>query len=137
MKSKRFRNLNFILHRYIGLVVGIILIVIGLTGSLLVFQEEIDHFLVERQFGQVVPRQQRASIETIINTVKTTYSDRSDFKLFSLDTLPENSTYTVQLRSTDDRRTEVFIDPYSGRILGDRQWEKPSLASHLNCTMPF
>jgi uncharacterized iron-regulated membrane protein len=124
MKSKRFRNLNFILHRYIGLVVGIILIVIGLTGSLLVFQEEIDHFLVERQFGQVVPRQQRASIETIINTVKTTYSDRSDFKLFSIDTLPQNSTYTVQLRSTDDRRTEVFVDPYSGKILGDRQWEK-------------
>jgi len=123
MKSKRFRNLNFILHRYIGLVVGIVLIVIGLTGSLLVFQEEIDHFLVERQFGQVVPQQQRASVESIINTVKTTYSDRSDFKLFSIDTLPENSTYTVQLRATDDRRTEVFVDPYSGKILGDRQWE--------------
>jgi uncharacterized iron-regulated membrane protein len=39
MNSKTIRNLAFFLHRYIGLAVGSILIV-GLTGSLLVFQKE-------------------------------------------------------------------------------------------------
>lgn len=36
MQYKQLRDLVFPLHRYIGLVVGLIVIVIGLTGSLLV-----------------------------------------------------------------------------------------------------
>jgi uncharacterized iron-regulated membrane protein len=36
MTNKRIRNNIFIAHRYIGLVVGILAAVIGLTGSLLI-----------------------------------------------------------------------------------------------------
>ena len=33
--NRKIRNLAFSLHRYIGLAVGIILVIVGLTGSLL------------------------------------------------------------------------------------------------------
>jgi uncharacterized iron-regulated membrane protein len=36
VKSKQFRDVVFIAHRYIGLVVGILADAIGLTGSLLI-----------------------------------------------------------------------------------------------------
>ena len=70
MKSRKIRQLTLTLHQYIGLVVGVLLIIVGLTGSLLVFQHEIDQFLVQRQFGQVISQQQRVSIESVLNTVK-------------------------------------------------------------------
>jgi uncharacterized iron-regulated membrane protein len=35
MKALKLRNLIFQLHRYLGLVVGLILVIVGLTGSLL------------------------------------------------------------------------------------------------------
>ena len=91
MKSRKIRQVAFNLHQYIGLVVGLLLIIVGLTGSLLVFQHEIDQFLVQRQFGQVIPQQQRVSIESVLNTVKTAYSDRPDLKLNSIDTHSENN----------------------------------------------
>jgi uncharacterized iron-regulated membrane protein len=43
MNAKSFRNRIFTLHRYLGLVVGLIAIVVGLTGSLLVFHTEISN----------------------------------------------------------------------------------------------
>ncbi|MEH1845435.1 MAG: PepSY-associated TM helix domain-containing protein [Nostoc sp.] len=54
MKSKSLRNIAFFLHRYLGLVAALVLIIVSLTGSLLVFQREIDEFLVSQQFGQVI-----------------------------------------------------------------------------------
>jgi uncharacterized iron-regulated membrane protein len=37
MKSKKLRDMAFILHRYIGLGVGLIAAIIGLTGSFFIF----------------------------------------------------------------------------------------------------
>ena len=123
MKSRKLRNISLALHQYIGLVVGLLLIIVGLTGSLLVFQHEIDRFLVQRQFGLVIPQQQRVSIESVLNTVKAAYSDRPDLKLNSIDTHPENNIYKVRFFASDDKRTEVFVNSYTGKILGDRIWD--------------
>lgn len=123
MKSRKLRQLAFTLHRYIGLIVGLLLIIVGLTGSLLVFQSEIDHFLVQRQFGKVIAQEDRVSIESVINTVKEAYSDRPELKLASIDTLPDNPTYKVRLINSDRKRTEVFVNSYTGAIIGDRVWE--------------
>lgn len=73
MKTKTFRNLAFILHRYIGLAVGLLLALIGLTGSLLVFEPEISEFLTTRQFGQVIPQEQQLSSEKILDIAKAAY----------------------------------------------------------------
>ena len=35
MRSRKFRDIAFILHRYIGLAVGLLIAFVGLTGSLL------------------------------------------------------------------------------------------------------
>ena len=123
MKSKTLRSIAFSLHRYIGLAVGLILIIVGITGSLLVFQKEFDHFVIERQFGQITQQPQRVAIESVVDKVKTAYSDRPEFKLDSVDTLPSAATYTVRLADQNDKRTEVFVNSYTGDILGDRVWE--------------
>jgi len=123
MKSKTLRSIAFSLHRYIGLAVGLILIIVGVTGSLLVFQKEFDQYLLQRQFGQITPQPQRVAIEPVVNTVKAAYSDRPQLKLASINTLPHNPTYRVRLRTEDDKTTDVYVNPYTGEILGDRNWD--------------
>ncbi|MGF1588003.1 MAG: PepSY-associated TM helix domain-containing protein [Pleurocapsa sp.] len=124
MDNKKIRNVAFALHRYIGLVVGIILIIVGLTGSLLVFQKEIDHFLIGQQFGRLTPQQQPISLEKIFQNVQETYKNRPDLKLdsISLNTAPDLPSQ-VWLKSQDDEWIEVLVNPYNNEILGTRQWE--------------
>ncbi|OKH28770.1 PepSY-associated TM helix domain-containing protein [Chroogloeocystis siderophila] len=123
MKTKRIRNVVFQLHRYIGLFVGLITVVVGLTGSLLVFRQEIDRVLVRSQFGEVVPQQSLITPTELLETVSTTLRDRH-LILDSLSIpLTTNAPYAVWLKSIDEKWTEVFINPYTGVILGTRQWE--------------
>ncbi|MEH2338623.1 PepSY-associated TM helix domain-containing protein [Nostoc sp.] len=124
MKSKQIRDLTFYLHRYLGLIVGLVLIIIGFTGSMLVFEKEINQFLISQQFGQVIPQEQRLPLESVLETVKTAYTSQPDLKLLGINSLPDSHTLDrVFLQSPDDKRTEVFVNPYTGKIMGARQSE--------------
>jgi uncharacterized iron-regulated membrane protein len=123
MKFKKLRDAAFYLHRYLGLTVGIILIIVGLTGSTLVFQQEIDRWLLNRQIEPIIPQGDRLSIESVIDTVKATYADRPNLSIQSIDfNLEPNAPLQVWM-SQDDQWTEVNINPYTGVILGTRSWE--------------
>ena len=122
MNSKKIRDLAFTLHRYLGLVVGVILVIVGFTGSLLVFEQDFDRFMIAQQYGQITPQQvQLVSPESVMNTIKTKYATRSDLHLFRI-YLPDTpaSPYVGQLSTTNDQRTEVFLNPYTGKIIGER-----------------
>ncbi len=70
MKSRKVRNIAFILHRYIGLAMGIILVIVGLTGSLLVFEHEIDEWAIGQRFGSVIAQAQRLSTAKLVDNIK-------------------------------------------------------------------
>jgi uncharacterized iron-regulated membrane protein len=123
MNSKTIRNLAFSLHRYIGLAVGIILVIVGLTGSLLVFQKEIDAALVKQKSEQVIPQQQTLSLDKIANNITQTYANQPDFKLAQFDLHFDDDIYRVRLRNSEDKDLEVFVNAYTGKILGDRPRE--------------
>ena len=57
MKSLKIRNIAFSIHRYIGLLVGLILVIVGLTGSMLVFEHEMDNWNIQQRFGHVIPQE--------------------------------------------------------------------------------
>ncbi|MEH1831081.1 MAG: PepSY-associated TM helix domain-containing protein [Nostoc sp.] len=55
MNRKKVRDIVFYLHRSIGFCVGLLLIVVGLTGSLLVFEQDFDKWMITRQYGIITP----------------------------------------------------------------------------------
>ena len=81
MNTRKIRNLAFSFHRYIGLAVGLILVIVGLTGSLLVFNQEINAALVKRKYDRVIPQQQTLSLDVITNSVKDNYANQPDYKI--------------------------------------------------------
>lgn len=79
----KLRQKIFILHRYIGLAIGLLSVIASLTGSLLVFADEIDHFLLAHKIGYIIPQ------ESVLNTVKTAYNNHLELKVERIYTLPE------------------------------------------------
>ncbi|MFN6541181.1 MAG: PepSY-associated TM helix domain-containing protein [Nostoc sp. EkiNYC01] len=133
MNSKKIRDLTFILHRYVGLAVGLVLIIVGLTGSLLVFEQDFDHLAIAQQYGHITPQKEQLSPESVVNIIQARYAARSDLKLFRI-YLPDapDAPYIGQLASTDGHRTEVFVNPYTGKIMGQRLWDQTLIGIMLN-----
>jgi uncharacterized iron-regulated membrane protein len=107
------------IHRLIGLMLGLVLSVIGLTGSTLVFYRELDQ-LLNPQLMQVVAQQKRLSPEVVLNTVRSTFPEMK-LNTIILPHTPEG-VYKVGLSSNSDELIDVFVNPYSGVILGSQQW---------------
>lgn len=125
MKTKQIRNLAFYLHRYLGLIFGLLLILIGITGSLLIFEREIENFIINKQFGNVIPQEQTISLDRVTEIAGSTYPDW-DIEYIKWSENPQKP-LTLRMVEQDinpniymDGEHQVFIDPYTGEVLGDR-----------------
>jgi uncharacterized iron-regulated membrane protein len=123
MKNWKLRHLVFQLHRYLGLGVGLILVIVGLTGSLLVFVPELDAQIVQTRFDRIAAQAEKIPIEQIVETVKTVYANHPDWKINQVQMAPHFPYYTVRLKRPDKTQWEVFVNPYTGKVMGDRQRE--------------
>jgi uncharacterized iron-regulated membrane protein len=121
MLKRKLRQPALILHSYAGIIAGILLIVIGLTGSALVFSEELDRIL-NPQILQVVPQDKRVSLETVLNTVLEAYPDLKAHRVI----VPQkpDGVYAVMMESPSEEYTNVYVNPYSGTILGFRPFKQ-------------
>jgi uncharacterized iron-regulated membrane protein len=119
MRLPWLRSFVFQLHRYLGLVCGLILVVIGLTGSLLVFSSEIEHQLIQTRIGNVIPQGALISIDQIFAVVRSELSRTPGLTLGNL-LLPQNLTSPYQARLWDakDHLVQLFIHPYTGQVMG-------------------
>jgi uncharacterized iron-regulated membrane protein len=119
-----WRVIAFHTHRWLGLVAGILLCIAGLTGSLVVFQDQMHHWWYIQQFGAVIPTETRAAIPPIIERLKATYPSKN----FTLESLgfPEGDQdpYVAWFSDAIHHHLGVLVNPYTGQIMGDYVWEK-------------
>lgn len=126
MSPFRLRNFIFVLHRTIGLAIGLLLIIVGLTGSLLVFHHEIDRWIVSRQFGTVIPQEQLLPIDRVVEITRAAYPN---WKIEEI-TFPNDDLHPLKLGFAEsdansekyysDETHEVFVNPYTGQVMGER-----------------
>ena len=108
------RKLLVKIHLYLGLLASAVVIVIGLSGATLVFEQDVDQAL-HPHLWQVMPRQDKVSLQSILETVAETYRART-FLTVEVQTQPERP-YVI----STDSDFQVFVNPYSGEILGARE----------------
>jgi uncharacterized iron-regulated membrane protein len=122
INARKFRSWVFNSHKIIGLIVGLILVITGLTGSALVFQREIVDAQVVAQYGKVIPQGEMVAVETIVNNIKTAYANQPDLQLISILRKPiADAPYRATLKSPDEEFTSVWVNPYTGAIMGSVQ----------------
>jgi uncharacterized iron-regulated membrane protein len=115
----KLRKPSLILHRYVGILAGLIIAIIGITGSLLVFEEELDRTL---QPYQITPQAQILPQQTLIDTAQKV---RPDLRVHRI-TMPSSPDrpYTVMMADPNDKFTDVLLDPYNGKVLGSKPWKQ-------------
>jgi len=129
-----------ILHRYVGLVMAGFLVIAGLTGALLVWYHELDARF-NPQLLRVNPpshNSQPLSPFALRDKVEAAFPSAS-VNWMLLQRPSANSSARFFIAPKDDTGTlsmdEVFVDPYSGDVLGGRRWG--DISQGITNVMPF
>ena len=112
------RKLIFKLHLYSALVAGAVLLVIGISGCLLVFELSVDRW-VDKSIAFVEPRGTPIPLGQIAQTVTSTFPGK---QILEFDLGGPDTSVIVRLNGP----VRVFVNGYSGEILGTRDGEPAS-----------
>lgn len=111
------------LHLWSGLAAGLLLVLLGLTGSALVFRAELEHFAT-RDWRQVEPAGQRLPVDRWVELALQAVPG----KVLTRVVLPHRDDEApIVIAQTPGARNleqaalvQVFVDPYRGLVLGSR-----------------
>jgi uncharacterized iron-regulated membrane protein len=108
-----FRKVVLAIHLYLGLAAAIFLVILGLTGSIMAFEGDIDHWL-HPDLWYVTPGQRPLPENDLISVVQNQFP-RTRVLIVQF-FRAANLAQLIQL--TDG--TTVYINPYDGTILGSK-----------------
>lgn len=105
----------FYTHLVVGLAVGALLVCAGLTGSLLVWRNEIDVRL-HPHLMRVDAAGERAPLEQAVQAVRRAYPELAPARL----QLPRAPGETLEVTTAGAHPLQVYVDPYRATVLGAR-----------------
>jgi len=117
----RLRTLWLKAHRWLGLTVGLLLVLIGLTGSVLVFDHAIDEWL-NPELLLTQGSGSRQSLQAVIDAAE---QSRSGNAMSVTRPRVENGVWSVWFSTGtkgDPKFTAVYVDPYTAEVKGERTW---------------
>ncbi|MEH3113418.1 PepSY-associated TM helix domain-containing protein [Pedobacter terrae] len=113
MANNRFKGITGWLHLWLGLIAGLILMVVAVSGCLLSFEDELELvFFKDRHF--VRPAQVRLSTDSLFNIANSIYPGKKVSKLI-LEAEPELSAEARVGKGPEMK--VIYINPYNGAIL--------------------
>jgi uncharacterized iron-regulated membrane protein len=116
------RRLNFQVHLWVGIILTLYMIVIGVSGSILVFRPELENFCGLKPWQQIRTGEPVADIAIVVENLKAAYP-RS--RIVSVDAPSAgNATFVAVLEGPG--RFKVACAPTQGTVLGEfprrRNW---------------
>jgi uncharacterized iron-regulated membrane protein len=114
MSKGRKTRLIFKIHSYTGLITGIAMLLIGISGSILVFSRELDHWIYE-DFQVVEPKGDRISLDSGFAIIQAKFPEMN---YITYDGLPQEPTSAFQFfLMKDGVQYKAYLDPYSGELI--------------------
>lgn len=108
------RRLISSLHRYIGLVVAVLLVISGITGTVITFSREIDRGF-NPGLRQVEPQSLGASVDSLAASARQAWS-RHPVRMIVFSESPKDAV-EIWYKGSSMR---VYANPYSGQVIGMR-----------------
>jgi len=132
-RLKRRRKLWLRVHLWLGLLFGIYLAVIGLTGSILAFYPEIDEWLTP-ELLIVNPPSPNAEYKPLADIFSASVTAMPSQAKQAFAVYPRNAEAAFRIRYAMPIRTdatefwEVSVDPYTTKVLGKRlRWSNDQI----------
>jgi uncharacterized iron-regulated membrane protein len=110
------RQLNFLVHLWLGIILALYLIVIGITGSILVFRAELETLARPNPWHNHGAGEPLADLRTVIHNVEASYPGRP---IISVATPTETDRRFITLVQGRRGRITVASDPVTCKILGE------------------
>ncbi|PWJ43221.1 PepSY-associated TM helix domain-containing protein [Sediminitomix flava] len=111
-------------HTWAGITAGFVLIIVSLTGSLLVFEEELDVWFYQEQFH--FPHQKgdaKLSFQQVMDKLKKEYPTHDLHGLFAWET--RNDAYIAYGHPEGkDIHLQYIINPYTAEVTAEREYHK-------------
>ncbi|MCB2109224.1 MAG: PepSY domain-containing protein [Rhodobacteraceae bacterium] len=114
----KFRGAWLWFHRWFGIVIGILIAVLGLSGSILIFESELDRAFYP-ELLTVTPGEEKLPIDEIVAAAGAAHPGWTPY-YFERSSDDPTASYMVVVRDADLHEQQVFVDPYTGRVLGER-----------------
>jgi uncharacterized iron-regulated membrane protein len=120
------RLIILLIHRWAGLAISVFLIIVGLTGSLLAFNDDLEK-LINPDVFTITSDQPLMSLASIANIVEKSHPEVRVGYFMRRDGQPT----IVRVRPKINKLTgnpyqlnfdQIFIDPSNGKELGKRKW---------------
>jgi uncharacterized iron-regulated membrane protein len=127
MTNKRIRNRLFIAHRYIGLAVGTLAAVIGLTGSLLIINDWAEQLSIFAE--SITPTGDRIPLDQLIAISKQAQPNLTLERLEFPNQLTEPA--TAWWLAPEDKLSSALLNPYTGKFLNPPKIEGYSYSKFL------
>jgi uncharacterized iron-regulated membrane protein len=131
------RRLNFQVHLWVGILLTLYMIVIGVTGSILVFRPELERLCGLKPWQKMRVSGPLADIATVVENLKTAYPR---LHIVAVDAPSENdATFVAVLEGRG--RIKVACNPTDGKVLGvfprQRSWLDVILDLHESLLIPI
>lgn len=107
-------------HRVIGIVVALLMIIIGITGSILVFDKEVNS-AIHLQANKVTPVGVRIALSQVTEIIQQQYPDGRIQRIMLPMDANEPYHLVVEEKLEKDNKTDIYVNPYSGEILASYQ----------------
>jgi uncharacterized iron-regulated membrane protein len=114
--TPRTRSLWVLGHRWAGLVLGLLIVLIGVTGSILIFEDEL-YGLLNPELSRVEPGETYLPYDVLVAAAAKDYADLQPgyiSRLNDADTTP----LVVTLQGASSREEKVIVNPYTAEVLG-------------------
>ncbi len=117
MKARTKKAL-LVFHRWTGISAGLIIVLVGVTGSILVFEDELDVALNPDLYSAEI-KGDRLPLDEIVSQTVQAHPGWQPAFVSRMDDAP-GRTLTVTLRDADGNERQVFVDPFTAEIVGER-----------------
>lgn len=106
----------FAFHSILGLITGALLLVIGLSGSVLVFSKEIDQ-QINPTLVKVAVGKEKTPLDNIYSRARSVFPDR----YIRFRNIPQATNEAIELSvEKGEEWLFAYFDPYTGKYLGSR-----------------
>jgi len=128
LRSRSRRQLWLTIHLYLGLAAGLVFVIAGVTGTAIAFGEDLDAWLNADLMTVVAPTEglrARRPVDELFEAARSTMPADASPMYLRLPREPERAVSlsygtTSAAFPEDMDHFEVFVDPYTGQVIGQR-----------------
>jgi uncharacterized iron-regulated membrane protein len=136
MKTSNLDKTVYSFHKWFGLIAGLFILMLSLTGIVLLFDDETDA-LLNADLVKVTPGTAKLPYDSLLTNLKAKYPTASlNFTDLAID---ESDRSVMTVISVGRERTWVHQNPYTGAVIGERPFDgvfvKKILRIHEHLTL--